>query len=112
MPTTLAKKALDKSPFYVTVSYFDEDGAAVTPSSVTWSLYGPDKSTVINSRTDVVIATPGTSNTIALTGADTAYASGNKRYLKVKYVYTDSEAVEQTAYDHVVFLVDDVAGVT
>lgn len=68
MPTKLTVRAVEGSTYIVTAAFTDEDGNAVTPNTLTWTLtdrYG----NVINERDGETI-TPGTSVDIVLTGAD------------------------------------------
>ena len=68
MATTLEVKALEDSTYVVTAAFTDEDGSAVVPNTVTWSL--KDKSgTVVNERT-AVDETPASSVDIVLSGDD------------------------------------------
>ena len=53
----------------ITLSWFDEEGNATTPSAATWTLtdtFGNIK----NSREDVAITSISTSNTVVLSGDD------------------------------------------
>ena len=68
MAITLEPNALEDSTYVVTAAFTDEDGIAVVPNTVTWSL--KDKSgTVINERT-AVDETPASSLDIVLSGDD------------------------------------------
>lgn len=61
--------AEEGSSFYPTIAFMDEFGAAVTPTVLHWKLtdmFG----NVINSRSQVEVASPGTSLALALAGAD------------------------------------------
>lgn len=81
----------DRNLLVLTFTPVDENGAAVTPTSATWSLYGP-KMQVINSRHDVV-ATPATSMDIVLSGADTARLTSEEiggRVCVMRYKYTST----------------------
>lgn len=73
----------------IEVSFYDESDEALTPTSVTWSLFSEDNS-IINSRHDVSITT-GSSITIVLSGADLAYFPSMSRiYLVVNAVYNST----------------------
>ena len=57
------------SSFYPTVTFDDELGQSMTPSTLFWKLTDP-MGNVINSRSAVTVAVPASSVTIALGGAD------------------------------------------
>jgi len=61
--------ANEGSSFYPTIYFWDEEGAAMTPTTLYWSLTDMNGN-VINSRSAVNVAAPGTSLTIALGSAD------------------------------------------
>lgn len=69
MPTNIDTHATEKSTYIVTAAFTDEDGAAVSPATLTWTLTDSSGS-VINSREDVAVSDPGTSEDIVLSGAD------------------------------------------
>lgn len=75
--TKLLTCAPEQGTFPVTFSFLDEAGDALTPDSLTWSLYDTDGN-VINSRSGEVIAAD-TSVTIVLTGDDLAITAGVTR---------------------------------
>lgn len=68
MPVKATSYAVEKSTYAVSAAFTDEDGAAVTPNSVTWRLED-DYGRTINSRTAQSV-TPGESVTIVLSGDD------------------------------------------
>jgi hypothetical protein len=70
MTVELQTKATENSSYVVTVSFEDEDGDAVIPNEITWTLKDEDTGLVVNSRTAVSIATPAASNDILLKGDD------------------------------------------
>jgi len=57
------------SSFYPTVSFFNEDGGAFTPTTLTWKLTDM-RGNVVNSRSAVVVGAPSTTLALELTGAD------------------------------------------
>jgi hypothetical protein len=63
----------EKSTLVVTAAFTDENGDAVVPDSVTWTLTDPAGS-VINGRNRVAV-TPAASVTIVLSGDDLALSS-------------------------------------
>lgn len=82
MPTsTLSEVAKDGSTYGVTVAFTDENGDAVTPSAITWTLTTATGS-VVNSREDVAVGSPASSVTVVLSGDDlSASAAGEQGYL-------------------------------
>ena len=107
---TLTTKAREGGVFGVTVSFKDTDGAAVTPDSASWSLYSKTDQ-IVNSRADVSIAAPSTSNTIVLSGNDLRLSDTDKRKLVVTYQY-DSATLGNNVVDvvQISFDVEAVAG--
>ena len=69
MPVLLSVHATEKSTYIVTITFTDEDGAAVTPDTIKWTLTDL-YNTVINSLEDVAIAVPAASNDVLLKGDD------------------------------------------
>ncbi len=57
------------------ISFFDETGAATTPTAATWSLTD-GAGTVINSRSGVTISPLATTATLVLSGLDLAVGAG------------------------------------
>ena len=108
---TLTTKAREGGVFGVTVSFKDTDSTtAVTPDSASWSLYSKTDQ-IVNSRTDVSIAAPSTSNTIVLSGNDLRLTDTDKRKLVVTYQY-DSATLGNNVVDvvQISFDVEAVAG--
>jgi len=69
MATIISTKAKEKSTYIVTCAFTDEDGDAVTPDSIVWTL-ADSSGNVINSRDQVSVATPAASIDIVLSGDD------------------------------------------
>jgi hypothetical protein len=90
MPARATDYAVEGSTFAITVSFKDEDGSAVTPSAITWSLYNTSGA-VVNSRQAVAVAAPSSTITIVLSGNDLALesesASSERRRLLVSATY-------------------------
>jgi len=86
----LSKFANEESTFVVNVILKDEDGVVITPKTLEWGLYD-NQGTVINSRQNVVIATPESSNNIVLKGDDLSIISDDmmreERVLQVDATY-------------------------
>ena len=82
----LTLRANDRSSYIVKTSFTDETGAAVTPTSATWTL--TDKfNNIINERDQVNIGTLSSTVYIALSGDDLVYMEGIVRYLIVEGFY-------------------------
>ncbi len=69
MTTTLTVRALEDSTYVATFAFTDENGDAVTPNSITWTLLDVYRR-VVNGREDVVVAAPAASVDIVLSGDD------------------------------------------
>ena len=108
--------AQDKSTYYVTFSFIDEDKAAVIPVSATWSLTD-GKGAAVNTRTDVVISPLAATVTIALSGNDIAYnltgsRQDNLRRITCKATYLSAvTGTNMPINKHEEFKVIDVAAV-
>lgn len=113
--TKIAKHAWEEGTFIITLTYLDDDEAAVTPNAVTWTLTD-SKGTVINSREDVEIETPGTTNDIVLSGADLALKSGEegttKRVLYIQGNYDSDAGAGLPLKGEAEFIIDDILAET
>jgi hypothetical protein len=78
MPTQLTEYAVEKSTFAIVAVFTDEDGDAVTPDLVTWSLSN-SSGTIINSLEDVS-ETPASTVTIVLSGDDLQLLDSSNDY--------------------------------
>jgi hypothetical protein len=67
----------------VTAAFYDEDGGAVTPTAIHWTLKNLD-GTVVNNRSGVAVAVPDTSIIIVLYGDDLAMTGVGARTEKVE----------------------------
>lgn len=100
----ILEPVLDGSTKVVAVSFFDEALAAMTPTSVTWSLYDEDGA-IVNNRSDVV-AIPATTVNIVLSGNDVVFVSPtSQRILVVEAVYTGVYGVGLPLKDYFKFTV-------
>jgi|APSaa5957512622_1039677.scaffolds.fasta_scaffold64907_3 hypothetical protein len=86
MATQLAVTAVEESTYAVTAAFKDEDGTAITPQTILWTL--TDKlGTVINLRENISVV-PATSITIVLTGDDLATSTvGRTRVITILATY-------------------------
>jgi hypothetical protein len=115
MPATATVKAKEQSTLVLTVYYWDENGTAVTPNAVTWTLMD-ESGTTINSRSAVSISSPSTSNDITLSGDDLAFQTGESgeaaRYLRIDATYDSGSETDLPLKDHVLFYIMEVKGVS
>ncbi len=98
--------AVEKSSYFVTVSFKDEDGVAVVPKSATWTLTTED-GTVVNSRDEFSIS-PASEVTIVLSGDDLALSTGfsgnaENRVLTIEAVYDSDLANDLPLRDQLIF---------
>lgn len=98
----LEDKAKEKSTFVVNASFEDEDGDAITPTSITWTLTDR-KGRIINSRESVSVAVPAASNDIVLTGNDLALQQNDDRIR----VFTVEAVYDSAAYGNDLTLNDE-----
>lgn len=78
----------------VSISVTDSTGAAMTPTSGTWTLYDQDGE-IVNSRSGVAISGMASTFMVPVAAADNVYNATKargicQRYLKVDIVYTSS----------------------
>ena len=110
MPTDLTDMAVDQSTFVVACAFTDEDGDAVTPNLIVWSLTDDDGA-AINARSDVAVAVPAASIDIVLSGDDLKYSDGPIRVLTVEATYDSTLGTDLPLRDSVRFAVADLVAV-
>ena len=90
MPLQLDDYAVEKITFAPVAAFTDENGDALVPSAVTWTLCDP-AGTIINSLEDQS-ETPASSVTIVLSGDDLQILDSDNdseiRHLEVSAIYT------------------------
>ncbi len=101
--------AKEKSTFKIMVTWTDANGGTVTPTSATWTLTRGDGSPV-NSRTDVVLS-PGSTNTITLSGNDLTLADDNQSN-ETLVLTIEAVSATLTFNDECLFVVDRLVGVS
>jgi len=108
MPATLSTTLTEQNTAKITVTFADENGDAVTPETLTWTLKSAG-GTVINNREDVSVSPSGSSETIILSGDDlgVAVATGTRRILYVDYTYNSSNGTGLPGHDWVEFRIKD-----
>lgn len=103
---SLTPSAPEEGVYVITIAWEDEDGAAVTPDSATWTLTD-NRGNVINSRSAVTISSLSTSNDIILEGDDLALTgTGVQREIRFSYTYT-SDLGELSDEEVARFSIDD-----
>ena len=117
MPSTipLEEAAHERGTYAITVNFTDETGASVTPNAgLNWSLVKEDMATIVNSREEIEITTPSTSEIIVLSGADLALDAGHTmqwRYVVIEGTYNSTLGNNLPLKDHVKFPIVDIAKV-
>lgn len=109
MPTELSAHAIDQSTYIITVAFTDEEGAAVTPNAITWTLTGGGGG-IINGREDETI-TPAPSLSIVLFGDDLDYSDGSERILMIEATYDSDLGSDLPLRDQVRFSIDNLIAV-
>ena len=107
MPVKLTTKAVDKSTYVVNCAFKDEDGSAVVPNTLKWTLTD-DSGTVINSREDVEVGVPAASYDIVLSGDDLKYSDGRHRILTIEATYDSDAGDGLPLKESAKFMVDDL----
>lgn len=112
MATTLTTHATEQSTFVVTVKFYDEDGAAVVPTEIKWTLTDP-VGNVVNNRADVEIGTPASTVDIVLSGLDLALEGyvGPYRHLTIKATYNSTLGSGLPLREAAIFEIDPLVAV-
>lgn len=107
----LSTVARDGGVYGVTISFKDDAGAAVVPTSATWSLRNGSKA-IVNDREDIAIIGLSDSATLVLTGDDLMYSDGAARYITVSWTY-DSATLGNgvTDNDEIYFTIENLIGI-
>lgn len=106
MSTQLATPAIEESTYVVVATFLDENGDAVVPNSVSWTLTNQTGS-VINSRTHVS-ETPASSVNIVLFGDDLKVLDGLSRLLTIEAEYDSSLGSGLPLNDSATFHLEDL----
>jgi hypothetical protein len=111
----LTEVAKEQGTYIVTGTFKDEDGAAVTPDSITWTLTD-SSGTVINSRQDVS-ETPAASVEIVLSGDDLSILSGEtaskvSRHVTFEAVVDTDAGSNLPVKDEAVFPLENLTAIT
>lgn len=120
MPTKLTNAedhAVEGSSCAITAAFTDEAGDPVAPLTLAWTLTDTEGN-VINSRQDVAITTPESSETIVLSGNDLEFTEAEKdaveedfvlRVLTIEGTYNSDLGTGLPIRDQVTFAVDKTA---
>ena len=103
----LTATTMETGTYLMQMTFTDEDGTAMVPTAVTWSLYDPD-GTVVNSRLNVSVTGPAAVTTIVLSGLDLALTAGllyEDRVFAVTATYVSTTYGALTLRDSVTFRV-------
>jgi hypothetical protein len=116
MPTTItSSSAIEKNTAIIQCVFTDEDGSAVAPKTLTWTLTDAS-GTVINSREDVAVGAPADTTYIVLSGDDLQIVNnkGNNedRILTVEGTYDSAYGNDLPVRDSVLFTVQNLVAVT
>lgn len=115
MPTQLTDYAVEQSTFAVVAAFTDEDGDAVVPSAITWTLCD-DSGVIINSRQDVAVGVPASSIAIVLSGDDLQVLDESNdfeiRYLEISAVYDSDIGSDLPLKDRAEFKVINLQSIT
>jgi len=109
-------EANEKSTLGIVIDFTDDDGAAVAPTSATWTLTD-NSGNIINSQEDIVIASPASSETITLSDNDlqilsneTTLENVGRRFL-IEAVYDSSLGTGLSLRDSCFFVIRNLAAV-
>ena len=115
---SITDKAKEKGSFVFDVAFTDEDDAAATPKTMTWSLT-TTSGTSINNRLNVAVGAGDLAATVSivLSGDDLAVQSGEtNRYLRRRFVveatYDSSLGNDLPVKEEAEFLLENITKVT
>jgi len=113
--TVLTEIAKEKSTYVVTCVMTDSTGAAVIPSSITWTL-SKDADTIINDRENVEVSVPASTIKIVLSGNDLAVLPSEnntsvERILTVNAVYDSDLGSNLPIKDSAKFWIENITNV-
>lgn len=113
MPTILSTHADEQSTYVVTAAFTDENGDAVVPNSIVWSLTDED-GVVVNSREDEAVGSPAASIDIVLKGADLKVTGTADvvRVVTVEATYTSDLGANLPLKGAARFVIDNLVAVS
>jgi hypothetical protein len=92
MPIHIQEKAIEGSSFEASIDWVDENGDAVVPTAMAWTLMD-GKGNIINSRDAVSISTPASTEVLLLEGDDLKCSGENspvRRWIYWNGTYTST----------------------
>jgi hypothetical protein len=111
MTIAISKKANERSTFGVRVTFTDELGESLSPTSIMWTLTD-SAGTVINGRSSVVIA-PAAEITIVLSGDDLPIGGGlsTGRLITIEAIYSSTLGLNLPYKEQISFNVSDLVAI-
>ena len=106
--------AKEGSSFGIQIDFEDEEGTALAPTTLTWSLVDEDNA-IVNSRQDVSITTPSSTEVIVLSGDDLIAVENEEGihthlWLVIQGTYTSDLGIDLPFKDQVRFSVEPIKG--
>lgn len=113
MSIKLDEHAPEQGTYHIVCAFTDEDSAGNAPTALIWTLTDRDGNTV-NGRSDVVVSSPTTSNTITLAGTDLALLSGqtNERLFLIEWTYDSTYGSGLSTKEQATFIIDPLKAVS
>jgi hypothetical protein len=113
MPIAIEKSVPEKGTIFFDISFYDEDGAPVIPTAITWTLTD-ERGAIINSRSAVSVAL-ASSITIALSGLDNqliaTWGDTGRHLLTIEAAYTSTHGAGMTLKEEIAFRVKSLIAV-
>ena len=113
--TKITTTAPERGTFGILCTFTDEDGDALTPDTLTWTLTDVD-GLVVNSRQDIEVSSISSATTIVLSGADLAVTDasdrGRKRRFAIEGTYDSDLGNDMPLTGECEFTIDAYAGVS
>ena len=114
MPVTITSETVPElSSVGLAITFRDEESTLIAPDTLTWTLTN-EAGTVINSREDVAVASPGTTTTIVLSGNDLQIlgtSDRGERRLLLEATYTSALGSGLPFNDEVIFFVGKIPAI-
>ena len=108
MALDLTTPAPEEGAYVITAAITDEDGTALIPTTLTWTLTDADGQ-IINDLQNTTIAAPAATNNIVLSGDDLAMSNANKpvRILTLNGTYTSTYGTGLPLREQCKFSIED-----
>jgi hypothetical protein len=114
MTTELNLVAIEEGTYVLNIAFKDEDGAAISPNSATWTLTDLNGN-VINNKLEQIIAPIAAVKDVVLTGDDLALSTsyyGNERMFLVEYIYDSTLGNDLPAKTQAIFDIENLVKVS